>query len=281
MPAHALLNGEPAPDAPFRDRACQYGDGLFETFAVRDGEPCLWKYHMARLDRGCERLGIAAVDHDQLLAEARALCSRRERAVLKIIVSAGPSGRGYARPPEPASSRWVACGDELRRSMGDAGSGLTLQECGVRLGTQPLLAGIKHLNRLEQVLARRELRNGSDEGLLYDQSGHPVEGIMSNLLVLTGDRYLTPSLDKCGVAGTVRELVIEHAARLDRPLEVRPLQREEVYGAEALFMTNALMGIQPVARLGDHCFGRVVRPAALEALHHACFTFGGIPEWGG
>ncbi len=277
MPARAFLNGEPATGTLFRDRACQFGDGLFETLAVRNGTPCLWGLHMQRLERGCERLGLPPVDRDLLFNEAQAACANLERGALKIVVSAGPSQRGYARPQPLTPTRWIACEATQAVPGRSRADGLRVQECTIRLGAQPYLAGIKHLNRLEQVLARAELADGMDEGLLYDQSGSPVEGIASNLLVRTPTRtrYVTPALDGCGVAGTVRQLLIDRAEVLDHPLEVRQIQREELFGAEGLFMINALMGIQPVAQLGEHCFPQRTRPPALERLHRACFTFSG------
>lgn len=275
MPAHALLNGEPAADAAFRDRACQFGDGLFETLAVQDGLPCLWGYHVQRLQRGIERLGLAAIDPDQLLEEARSVCQGRKQAVLKIIISAGNSTRGYRRPAELLLNRWITCADWPTSEPWSGDAGLQIQECSTRLGNQPLLAGIKHLNRLEQVLARAELPEGIQEGVMYDQQGRPVEGIMSNLMIQAHDRYLTPVLDECGVAGTVRQLLLDNAALLDRPLETRPIGKESLYDAEALFMMNSLLGIRAVAKLGAYTYPVVRRSPALDRLHSACFTFSG------
>lgn len=275
---HALLNGEPAADTSFLDRACQFGDGLFETLAVRHGQPCLWPLHERRLQHGCERLGLPPVDPERLLGEARAVCQGREKGVLKIIVSAGPSARGYRRPNELAPTRWVDCGDWPSDEPWSGEGALRVQECATRLGTQPLLAGIKHLNRLEQVLARRELGEGIHEGVMFDQAGRPVEGIMSNLLLLNSDGFITPSLDNAGVAGTVRQLVTENAGRLGLPLTIAPVERDMLYEAEALFMTNALMGIRPVAELEGQDYKLNVRPPVLEQLHNMCFTFSGEIE---
>lgn len=274
MPAHALLNGEPAAAGMFRDRACQFGDGLFETIAVRHGQPCLWSKHMQRLQAGCERLGIAAPDAVVLLREATSLCEGQSQAVLKIIISPGQSSRGYARI-SGTPTRWLACGDWPEDSPWTDDKVLRIQDCRTRLGTQPLLAGIKHLNRLEQVLARRELRPDCHEGVMCDQQGRPIEGIMSNLLLKYDDHYLTPALDDAGVAGTVRQLVIEGQHLLGLPLEIGKLERDALYAAEALFMTNALLGIRPVEQLEAHRYPLTRRPAGLDRLHAACFTFSG------
>jgi len=280
MPARALLNGEPAADAIIFDRACQFGDGLFETIAVRDGKPCLWSRHISRLLRGCERLGLDMPDPVLLLEETARLCAEREQAVLKILVSAGRSAGGYARDPESKSTRLLICNDWHGACPWFDCPPLLVQECTTRLATQPMLAGIKHLNRLEQVLARRELRDDCQEGVLFDQDGRPVEGVMSNLVLKFEDHYLTPSLNNAGVAGTVRELLIDNAASLELPLKIAQLERNALFRAEALFMTNALRGIQPVAQLEDHRYRVSRRSAVLDTLHAACFTFSGDPAWG-
>lgn len=277
MPAHALLNGEPAAPQIFQDRACQFGDGLFETIAVRHARPCLWSRHLQRLQTGCQRLGIQVPDAALLLREASTLCGGRERAVLKIIISAGRSGRGYARVTHGPPTRWLACSDWPEDSPWSDDKALRVKECTTRLGTQPLLAGIKHLNRLEQVLARRELHPDQHEGVMYDQQGQPLEGIMSNLLLKYPDRYLTPALEVAGVAGTVRQLIIDRQQVLGLPLVIERLDRDALYDAEALFMSNALLGIRPVDQLEGHRYPLTHRPPAVERLHAACFTFSGEP----
>lgn len=276
MPARALFNGEPAEGQALLDRSCQYGDGLFETIAVRSGRPCLWSRHVDRLLSGCDRLGIAAPDPELLLAEAGELIAGRQNALLKIVISSGPSQRGYARDPNARGTRWLHCDDQAKRPPG-TDEPLLAQECRIRLGSQPLLAGIKHLNRLEQVLASRELQTGRQEGILCNQQGRPVEGIASNILLRFEDHYLTPPLRDAGVAGTVRQLVIDEQARLDLPLRVRDTQIDALYRAEGLFMMNALRGIQPVAKLGEYAYPLTRRPDDLGVLHAACFTFGGEP----
>lgn len=279
MPARALVNGEPAEGQVLRDRACQYGDGLFETIAVRSGRPCLWSRHLDRLLSGCDRLGIAAPHPELLFAEAGELIAGRESAVLKIILSAGPSQRGYARDPDAQGTRYLSCIDWSGHPPWVHQETLLAQECRTRLGAQPLLAGIKHLNRLEQVLASRELQAGRQEGVLCNQRGRPVEGVASNILLRFDDHYLTPPLTDAGVAGTVRQLVIDCQELLSLPLKIQDTETDALYRAEGLFMMNALRGIQPVAKLGEHAYPLSRRPDDLELLHTACFTSSGEPEW--
>lgn len=277
MPAQTLLNGEPADCVSLFDRGCQYGDGLFETIAVREGTPCLWPGHLSRLQRGAERLAIPLPPADVLLQEVSSLCKEHDYAAVKMVITAGRSERGYARSANGSCNRWVSCRQESGTPPWADQKTLRVQECSFRLGTQPQLAGIKHLNRLEQVLARRELREDSDEAILADQEGRPVEGIMSNLLLKFPDYYLTPSLNAAGVAGTVRQLLLDHRERLGIPLKVAELERSALFEAEALFMTNALRGICPVGQLEEHRYRVTRRSPGLDTLHQACFTYSGEP----
>jgi 4-amino-4-deoxychorismate lyase len=276
MPADAtLFNGRPVPPDCFLERAFQFGDGLFETFAVIDGRPCLWSQHMRRLRLGCARLHLPPPDPDLLLEEALGLCAGRVRGVLKLVIGAGCSERGYARDPSAPASRWMRVADWPAATPWSDDTPLRLQHSRVRLGSQPLLAGLKHLNRLEQVLARRELRPGMHEAVMYDLQGRVVEAIAANLFLLQEGRLLTPPIEDCGVAGTVRQHLLEKGGDCGCPVIQAPLRREQLLRAEGLFLGNALLGIRPVVSLGDHAYAVTRRPKGLERLHRACFTFSG------
>jgi 4-amino-4-deoxychorismate lyase len=120
----------------------------------------------------------------------------------------------------------------------------------LRLGENPALAGIKHCNRLEQVLARREWSDpGIGEALMFSSSGALVSGTMSNVFLVHGSKLLTPSVDRCGVAGVMRATVLDLAAQLGIPAQERRLDETELAAAEELFLTNALIGIRPISEL--------------------------------
>ena len=152
-----LVNGVPTEMVPVQDRGFQYGDGLFETLAIREGRPLRWLAHMERLARDCAILGIPAPPEAVLAAEADRLCSEQQRCVLKLTVTRGCGGRGYAPPPEPEPTRVLALHDWPAYPRSFWNEGISAVVCRTRLAHQPQLAGLKHLNRLEQVLARREL----------------------------------------------------------------------------------------------------------------------------
>lgn len=243
-------------DTWLTERACQFGDGLFETVAVVDGEPCLWDRHLARLNEGCRRLGLPAPDPDHVATACDRLCAGHERAVLKIFWTAGPSERGYRRPSPPAARLAARVSAWPSPTAGP----WRLRLCRHRLSENPALAGIKHLNRLDQVIARSEWAEPEiGEGLMLDQGGHVVSGTMSNLFVQTDGRLLTPPIVGAGIAGVVRGLLIDVAAGFGDPVEVRHISLDDLGRADAVYLTNALIGVVRAAGFETRAF-----PAALE-----------------
>lgn len=244
-----LIDGKDSDQIAADDRGLLYGDGLFETLAVRDGIPQLWDRHMARLTGDCARLGITPPAQELLRCEADRLCAGHARAVLKIIVTRGSGGRGY-RPAAQALPRRILS----LHSWPDYPAhcwqqGVDVRLCDLRLGSNPRLAGIKHLNRLEQVLARSEWDDAAvAEGLMLDGAGNLIEGTMSNLF-LVRDGYLhTPALETCGVAGVMRAHVLALAAQAAIPCVVQPLSLADAAAADEMFLCNSLIGIWPVRR---------------------------------
>ena len=270
-----LVNGQPQALLPAADRGLHYGDGVFETIAFVGGVLEYWQAHLSRLVTGCERLGIPAPDRARLDAEIRRLCRAGGDAVLKVIVTRGPGARGY-RPPEPSSpTRILVRSPWPDRVPRFDKTGIAVRTCTLRLGHQPLLAGIKHLNRLEQVLARREWAGDEwQEGVLCDSGGLVIEGISSNLFLVRAGRLLTPDLSACGVAGIVRGRVLGLAGALGIPTEVRAVPLDELRTADEIFMTNSLIGIHPVTRFDLRLLDvgpltRRLMAALQEDLRHA------------
>ena len=267
-----LVNGNATNSLSVLDRGLQYGDGLFETLRVSGGVPQHWERHMARLTRGCRRLGMPSPPVEQLTAEARQVCEGQQGGVLKIIVTRGSGGRGYGPPLAVSPSRIVARFAAPTYPASHWQDGVTVRVCDTQLGMNPALAGLKHLNRLEQVLALAEWQDPDiAEGLMCDTQGRVVEGTMSNVFVVRNGRLLTPDLSQCGVAGIMREVVLELAAKLAIQAQERSLEIEELMQSQEVFLTNSLMGIWPVRRLADHAFavGPVTQrlASALEREH--------------
>ncbi|MEJ2309711.1 MAG: aminodeoxychorismate lyase [Gammaproteobacteria bacterium] len=230
-----LVNGRNSDMLPVLDRGLLYGDGLFETISFIDGEAPLWERHMARLSGACRRLGIAMPDAAVLQGEAASLVSAA-REVVKILVTRGQGGHGYF-PGDGETTRILYARPWPARER----DGIRAHLCRTRLATGSPLAGLKSLNRLEQVLAAREAQlAGCEEAILCDAGGVLVEGLMSNLFWVSGGRLFTPSLEQCGVAGVMRDFVLEAAARAG--IDVRVVRRgpEALDEAGAVFLTNAL-----------------------------------------
>lgn len=225
-----------------RNRGLAYGDGLFETMRVHRGQLPLWPRHLARLREGASRLGIALPSVDCIEARIAGAIGGCGAGVLKLLVTRGDGGRGYA-PPVDALPTWLL---SLYPVPASQRSGLRLHWCKTRLALQPVLAGIKHCNRLEQVLGRAEVdRAGCDEGLMRDMAGIPTCATAANLLVLREGRWSTPRVDACGVAGVLRGWLLEQGL-----VETADHSPEAVESADALALCNAVRGILPVAALG-------------------------------
>ncbi len=244
-----LVNGQPLNHIAVLDRGLHYGDGLFETLAVVDQCPLCWDRHLRRLLAGCERLHIQFDDVSPLMAEVHALCEGVDRAVLKVIITSGEGERGYRRSPEAAPTRIVS----RRPWPAPPPPDITVRLCDTRLGHHPATAGVKHLNRLEQVLAGSEWNDPDiQEGLMRDIEGNVIEGTMSNIFaVLPDGQLLTPDLTRCGIWGVVRQYILDHCGEIGCRCGVREMSLEDVYTASELFFCNSIAGIMPVARLGE------------------------------
>jgi 4-amino-4-deoxychorismate lyase len=260
------VNGEQAGLDP-RDRGLAYGDGLFETMACRNGRLPWLTYHLDRLAHGCARLAIPLPDTQALTREIESRCAGVDSAVVKLILTRGVGARGY-RAPEPATVNRILSVTPWSGYPGEQYTlGVEMRVCALRLGENPQLAGLKHLCRLEQVLAQMELvGDTADEGLLCDRSGYVVGGISTNVFALQGRRLTTPRLTRCGVHGVMRRIVLEQAGRAGLESEQRDLRLDELYESDEIFVTNAVAGIRPVRLLGHRRFEPGPHTRALMAL---------------
>ena len=242
---HWVIDGEPARAVPATDRGLQFGDGIFETLFAVDGRLPWLERHYERLRTGCRRLGLAPPDSASLRADLARLDLPPGPAVVKILVTAGSGGRGYARPETPVCRRLLGVFPFPGRP-----AHFTLQWCLQTLARQAALAGIKHLNRLEQVLARREVAAGeADEGLVLDTAGNVIEATAANLFLVRDGQLVTPALDQSGVAGIMRSQVLETAQHLGIRCRTESVSPADVLAAEECFLSNCLIGIRPVIHL--------------------------------
>lgn len=246
-----LINGETRDCLELSERALLYGDGLFETVRVRSGQAEYLPRHLARLVAGSSRLRFGSVSWQLLEEEIAALAGQRQQAVLKIILSRGKSARGYRFDPAMQSTRVLAL-SPLPEPDRAPGRGIRTRVCSTRLALQPALAGIKHLNRLEQVLARAEWNDPAiEEGLMLDSREQLIEGTMSNLFVVRGGSLATANLAQCGVAGIMRSVIIDLARQRGIEVNIEPLTLADAQAAEELFVCNSLIGIRPVSSIDE------------------------------
>ena len=251
-----LLNGERRHCVDASDRGFQYGDGVFETIAVCQGKPLFWQSHIDRLLKGCERLLIPSPDLAQIEAEAGQLCAGVDRAVLKLIITRGSGGRGYRQPDSIVPTRLLSLHPFPEYPDHFQTDGVVARFCDQRLAINPALAGIKHMNRLEQVLARAEWRDdGVQEGLMLDYEDHVIEGTMSNVFFVKYGVLHTPSLKNCGIEGIVREVVIDLALRNNIVVYEQRFDRRSVLEADEVFLTNSVIGVWPIRQLEQQCLG--------------------------
>ncbi len=248
------------------DRAFLYGDGLFTSVRVTHEKPHLWARHLMRLQHGADRLNLN-VDFRLLAVDVLQLAKLLQHGVLKIIVSRGSGARGYAPPQQPAVT-YI----QLFPSDNDANEVLKTPIISGVLSSQlgqvmPQLAGLKTLNRLEQVLLGQELAlSGLREGLVCNSSGFIVEGVYSNCFFFVNNQWLTPPIECSGILGVMRADVIERMQTHHIPLFFKTLHRDEVEQIEALFFCNALTQIVPVAKLIDRALDLSVVNSLVDLL---------------
>lgn len=273
MIGRRLVNGVEGAGISADDRGLQYGDGLFETMGASNGRVLRLELHLARLAEGCHRLGMPMPSPDQVAADCARVLEGLGAAVVKLIVTRGPGPRGFPPPAEPKITRIVnSIASQVSES--EASRPLLLRVCETRLARNPRLAGIKHLNRLEQVLAGAELREPAvDEGLMRSTDDRLISGIAANVFLVRKERLLTPQIRDCGVSGVMRDVVLRVAARIGLEVEVGNYTLADVERADELFLTNAVRGIRPVGAVeGVKDFDSVLTTARLRAALEAGAT---------
>lgn len=243
-----LVNGQVTQQTSAQDRGLLYGQTVFETIAVGNETPLLLDQHLERLQRGCDVLGIPFEKEmrTSIVSEARQLCENQAKAVLRITLSMGEGGRGYRNPQHAQPSRVLSLHSYPELDKHHWNEGIELGLVSIRLSSQPLLAGIKHGNRLEQIIARSQWQDGWHEALILDQSDRVIEGTQSNVFVYKNGRLSTPNLDLSGVAGVMRQTVIELAEKLGIATEIVSLSVSDIEAADEVFMTNSVIGLWPV-----------------------------------
>jgi 4-amino-4-deoxychorismate lyase len=248
-----LVNGVPAEQISLSDRGLQFGDGVFRTIKVLDHSPVWWAQHYAKLVADCGKIGIRAPAEATLLADIAQLQPLAPRDhTLKIIITRGETARGYVAAADLAPNRIVQIAPLPTYAADLATAGVQLRLCETRASWQPALAGVKHLNRLENILARREWQDASVfDGLMFDRDDLLIEGVMSNVWLLIDGVLCTPDLSASGVAGVCRDIVFIAARLLGIPTRVCAISREQLAQAQAVWVCNSLAGLLPVIQINE------------------------------
>jgi 4-amino-4-deoxychorismate lyase len=243
--------GEAVEGVSISDRGFQYGDGLFETIAIRNGQPRLWHYHVDRLARGCKLLGIRRPSDNELseglehvLKSSNVLTAY---AAAKIIISAGVGLRGYGRTFADSPSVLFRAFPAAPVALESYSGGIDTVICRTRLASDSATAGLKTLNRMEQVLARSEfIETGVFEGLTMDAEDNIICGTMSNVFFVNEKSISTPPLDRCGVEGVMRRHIIETLRKQGTDITIRPCAMSDIEEIDEVFLSNSQFGILPV-----------------------------------
>lgn len=251
-----LVNGIATDQIDIADRGLNYGDGLFETMVWKGKPSVLWPLHYARLQHGCKQLDIPTPTREALEADiAQVTSSLPAGAIVKIIITRGKAMRGYAYSSALSPNRIVQAFARPTLSNDFNREGVAIYMCQLKLATQPRLAGIKHLNRLEQILARAEQPDEAyPEGLLCDQQDNIIEAIAHNIFIGQAGKLYTPRLDGCGVAGVMRHVILEQAAGWGITIIQEKIHKDRLAGADEVFLCNSIQGIWPVRSIDGQTY---------------------------
>ena len=246
-----LINGQADAGVSPLDRGLSYGDGVFRTLRTRAGKPLWWADHYATLARDCAALALACPEQKLLLDEVETVARGGADSVVKITVTRGLGARGYASP-EPSCPTRIVVATPLPDYARPAAQGVRVRWCALRLARQAELAGVKHLNRLENVLARQEWNDPTiAEGLLCDDTGAVIGGTMTNIFVMRDGQLHTPDLSLSGIDGVTRSRILRVAETHDIALKIGRLEAADILASEEIFLGNSIAGLWRVARLEE------------------------------
>ena len=242
---------------PLTDRSIHYGDGVFETIAISDNKPELLSAHLDRLEQACQCLKIPYAGHQAIVSEIKSLlCLQpQQRAVLKILISRGSGGRGYNLPDIVKPSCLLGLYTFPNDIDCFAQKGINVFLCKTRLAYNSSIAGIKHLNRLEQVLATTEFDSSIyQEGFMFDGNDNLIEGTKSNIFIMRQGVLQTPALSGCGVEGIMKKLILGIAQDSGIKTIENTIKLEMLNEADEVFVCNSIIRLWPVTMINQRSY---------------------------
>ncbi|MEQ5178623.1 aminodeoxychorismate lyase [Proteus genomosp. 6] len=268
------VNGQQQQNVDASDRAIQFGDGCFTTLAVEYGNPILLPAHINRLKQGCDALFLPHPNWSDLERHIIDIASDTQtKGVIKVIISRGYGGRGYSSNGFITPTVIISLSSYPTHYLHQQSEGVSLGISPVTLGQNPLLAGIKHLNRLEQVLIKYHLEKTEfDDVLVCDHEGYLVEANAANLFWRKGNRLFTPNLTNSGVNGIMRQSIFQLAQKNHWEIDIVREKPETLYQADEIWLTNALMPVIPVSQItfsDDKCYQYPSRDYYHVVLQHS------------
>lgn len=253
-----LINGTESTTIAADDRGLAYGDGLFSTIKVEQGIVQLWDYHLQRLQLGAKKLFFPDVDWLLLSSELHSLAKSVGElpfAVIKVILTRGSGGRGYSIQGCSSPQRILSAHPYPVFYQQWQRDGLKVIQCRQKLAINTHLAGLKTLNRLEQILIKHELEtHHALEGIVCDNDGFVIEACSANIFINIKNQWVTPKLDGSGVAGVKRRQIMVLSAKAGQPIKEMKITTNDLLNAHAVCLSNALMGIVPVIQYQSHCY---------------------------
>ncbi|MEQ1967102.1 aminodeoxychorismate lyase [Xenorhabdus nematophila] len=247
------INGNQSDHLPVNDRAVQFGDGCFTTIRIEQGQPALLSLHIRRLQKSVEKLLMPASDWTQLENHIKQVVQECESGVLKVILSRGAGNRGYSIDGAIEPTEILSLNPYPEHYIVQRQKGVSLALSPISMGINPYLAGIKHLNRLEQVLIKHFIdKSKADEALVLDSDGLLVECCSANIFWRKGKNVYTPDLSQCGVDGVMRQKIIELLAESDYNLSCVMRYPEVLAHADEVIICNSLMPVMPVTEIQAH-----------------------------
>ena len=252
---NAVVNGALTNQVSITDRAFNYGDGVFETIAVHNKALHYWNEHYQRLEKGCEALGISSPSESELLADIKKLALSANSSIIKVVISRGQGGRGYSAAGVTQTTTVITQHEWPGYITRYQSQGINSRICQHRLLINPALVGIKHLNRLDQVLARNEWHNDDiQEGFMLDRDDNIIEGTCTNIFLKTSKGWVTPADDSCAVAGVMRAAVINKASQTGLVINKQSVKLSELASVKECFVCNSIWGVVPVLSCDSYHF---------------------------
>ena len=244
-----LVDGVLESEISIFNRNMQFGDGLFETCVSKGNNILFWQRHLSRLKKGCEKLNIKKIAESVWLEDIKKALSLslEKNCIIKLILSRGNSLRGYSYSEDIEPVRVVIVSEIKKFKFKDP---FSLEYASSGFHSNPKLAGIKHCNRLEQILARANMEG--DEAIMLDENQNIVSVTQGNIYFIFGNKLLTPKLDRCGVVGSRRSLILELAKSINLEVNEDTISIEQAEKANEVFISNSLIGIQSVSSIGSY-----------------------------